>query len=641
MFREASMVLSILALALIGAFGGSTARAMVSYTSTETLIVDDSSDEREEFHQTYPLPATGRVSVENLNGAVQIKVWDRDAVQVDAVKRAYRRERLDEAKIDVSTTGESIRIKTVYPDYDQNFNDDEKGRYNNPAIVDYTITVPRKARLESIELVNGSLNIDGAEGPVKASCVNGRLVARGLMGETKLSTVNGNLEATFTQLGDAGIISLGSVNGNLNLTIPSDSNAIVKASTVHGPITNDFGLDVQHGEYVGHELYGQIGKGGTRIKLDNVNGGISVKHAQDGKTVSQALGLLPDQEKVKEKVKEKIRNRAEANRAQREEETANDETQRELERAQREAQAEAARAARESQAEVQREVEQAIRDAQREIQRAQREIERETERQVREQMRLENRTGRGTGAGKGRGEGVGTTRLIDRESRTFTVTGQPRVNVVTFDGEITVHGWDKQEVMYNASKRAGDEDELKQIRIQAEQQGSTVSVIAKSDHGGSAALEVFVPRNSNLHVSTDDGRLSVQGVSGQITLRTGDGSIEVQDARGQLQLNTGDGSIRVENFDGQADAQTGDGSIALGGKFAGLSARTGDGSITLTVPSGSNFTIETNTEDITNEGLDLSEDVAPSPRMKRWRVGKGGNVFVLTTSDGKVVLRTF
>ena len=150
-----------------------------------------------------------------------------------------------------------------------------------------------------------------------------------------------------------------------------------------------------------------------------------------------------------------------------------------------------------------------------------------------------------------------------------------------------------------------------------------------------------MPRNSSLHVSSDDGSLNVEGVSGQITLRTGDGSIEVTGSHGQLQVNTGDGSIRVENFDGQLDARTGDGSISLGGKFATLSARTGDGSITLAVPSGSNFTVETNAEEVSNEGLDVSEDIAPTPRVKRWRVGKGGNVFVLTTGDGKVVLRIY
>src|SRR4030095_7314801 len=237
-------------------------------------------DQREEFHQTYPLSSTGRVALENINGGVQVKVWDRNAVQLDAIKKAYRRERLAEAKIEVNSTEDIIRIKTEYPDQDQNFYGDER-RYENPAIVDYTLTVPRKAMIESIELINGSLDIDGVEGSVKASSINGRVSARGLQGETKLSTVNGSLQATFTRLDESKPISLQSVNGNLTLVIPSDSNATVRASTVHGSITNDFGLTVNHGEYVGHDLTGQIGTGGPRIKLGNVKGAIRITHGQD------------------------------------------------------------------------------------------------------------------------------------------------------------------------------------------------------------------------------------------------------------------------------------------------------------------------------------------------------------------------
>jgi DUF4097 and DUF4098 domain-containing protein YvlB len=640
MFRNGSIISAILSIALAIMFGAGGANAMLSFTP-DLIAVHDASDEREEFHQTYPLAANGRVSVENLNGFVHVKVWDRNAVQVDVVKRANRRDRLEEAKIDVYATPESIRIRTVYPDQHQTFTDDEKGRYNNPATVDYTLTVPRKARLESIELVNGSFEVDGAEGSIKASSINGRVLARGLSGETRLSTVNGNLEATFTQLTEASTVTLGSVNGNVILIIPSDSNTMVRAGTVHGAINNDFGLDVQHGEYVGHELNGQIGNGGPRIRLSNVNGGISIKRAQDGKNLSTAVSLLSDKEKEKVKSKEVV----EARRAARAQLGMNAEARREAAKAareQRQAEREATKELRESQIEIQREVEQAIREAQREIERAQREIQRETQRQVHEQMRMENRSiirNRGTGSGRGRGEGVGDARLLDRESKSFAVSGQPRVNIGTFDGSVTVRGWDKAEVMYTATKRAGTDDELKQIAIQSEQQGSAVSIIAKSEGSGSAALDVYVPRNANLHVSSDDGQLDVEGVSGRITLRTGDGSIEVTDSKGRLQVNTGDGHIRIANFDGQVDARTGDGAIALEGKFAELSARTGDGSITLAVPADSNFTLETNADGISNEGLNVSEDIAPSPRLKRWRVGRGGQVFVLTTGDGKIVLR--
>jgi DUF4097 and DUF4098 domain-containing protein YvlB len=248
--------------------------------NNQVSVLDDSQPSQElteEFHQMYPLSATGRVSIENINGDVRIAVWDQNTVKVDAVKRAYKLERLNEAKVDVSSTADSIRIKTQYPEGNQTFTSREPGRNNNPASVEYLLTIPRKARIDSADLVNGSLEIEGAEGDVKAACVNGELKARGLTGEVKLSTVNGAVEATIVRLDEAKMTSLNSVNGSIVLIIPSNSNAQVRASTVHGGITNDFGLQVNNGEYVGHDLSGQIGTGGPRIRLSNVNGSIAIK----------------------------------------------------------------------------------------------------------------------------------------------------------------------------------------------------------------------------------------------------------------------------------------------------------------------------------------------------------------------------
>jgi DUF4097 and DUF4098 domain-containing protein YvlB len=231
----------------------------------------------DEFHQSYPLTATGRVSIENINGGVHISVWDQNEVKVDAVKKAYQRERVDEARIEVVNTADSVRIKTRYPDRDQTFSDSERRRNNNPATIEYTLTIPRKARLDSAELVNGSLEIEGLEGDVQAACVNGHITASGLTGDVKLSTVNGGVEATMTSLNEAKAVSLNSVNGTIVLNIPANSNAQIKANTVHGAITNDFGLQVNDGQYVGHDLSGQIGSGGPRVHLSNVNGPISIK----------------------------------------------------------------------------------------------------------------------------------------------------------------------------------------------------------------------------------------------------------------------------------------------------------------------------------------------------------------------------
>ena len=568
----------------------------------------------EEFHQTYPLSATGRVNLSNINGGVKIKVWDRAAVQVDAIKKAYRRDRLDEAKIEVTATEENIRIKTDYPEENLNFRNDDR-RYDNPASVEYSLTVPRKATLESVELINGQLDIDGVEGDVKASSINGSVTARGLMGATRLSTVNGPLQATFTQLDESKAVSLGSVNGNVTLIIPSDANASIRAGTVHGMISNDFGMQVKHGEYVGHNLDGQIGTGGPKIKLGNVNGGIRITHSQDGRAVSPATsvaGTAARDEMMSEDIARSVQ------------EATDDLVRLKIDSARM------ARETRQAQREAQRQVNAAIRDSQREMEQAQRELQRE---QARTQQRVViNRTRVSNYE----------PRFTGQETKSFAVSGTPRVNISTFDGPITVRAWDQSEVRYTATKRAHDEDSLNQISIQTEQQGQTISINAVNErqYNGSVQLEVYVPRNSSLHVSSGDGPLMLEGVSGDITLRSGDGPVTVNNSGGQLHVYTGDGPIQINKFDGQVDARTGDGPIALDGNFNSLAARTGDGEISLTVPAGSSFTIETNaTDGITNEGFTVAEDVTPSPRVKRWKVGNGGRVFVLKTGEGKILLR--
>jgi DUF4097 and DUF4098 domain-containing protein YvlB len=241
----------------------------------------------EEFHQTYAFTADGRVELDNINGDVHISSWDRNEVKVDAVKYADTKERLDEAKIEIDARNDSISIRTKYPNRDHNWT---WGSHNNPASVEYTLTVPRKARLDEIKLINGELDINGVSGEVNASCINGRLEAHNLAGRAQLQTINGHLDARFDQLAGQRV-ELNSVNGSVDLTIPSDSNAAVEASTVSGNINNDFGLRVNHHRFVGHDLRGELGNGGARIKISNVNGRIEVRHARDGRALSPVKDL--------------------------------------------------------------------------------------------------------------------------------------------------------------------------------------------------------------------------------------------------------------------------------------------------------------------------------------------------------------
>jgi DUF4097 and DUF4098 domain-containing protein YvlB len=242
----------------------------------------DSARVTEEFHHTYPLSANGRVELDNINGAVHISVWDQNQVKVDAVKRAENEQELKDAEIRVVASPNAVSISTHYPQHDESWN---RGNHNS-ASVEYTVTVPRNANLDEVKLINGPLDVTGVLGEVHASCINGKLRANGLANTAKLSTVNGSLDAKFDRL-PSGRIELESVNGHVELTLPSDAKASIEAATVHGRISNEFGLRTSN-HFVGHDMKGQLGGGGTHIRLSNVNGAIEVHHANDGKAMSPA-----------------------------------------------------------------------------------------------------------------------------------------------------------------------------------------------------------------------------------------------------------------------------------------------------------------------------------------------------------------
>lgn len=221
------------------------------------------------FDQTYPLKNGGVFTLDNINGDVTIEAWDRAEVSVSAALSAKSQRGLDRMEIRVEATADRVAVETHYAE--------SRGWNNDGGEVDYTIKVPKSAELREIDLVNGSLTISGLPGKVSASTVNGKITAEGLGGDVELESVNGKVVASFDQLGGRQRIDIESVNGPIELRVPRSADFDIEASTVHGDIGNDFGLEVDHGEYVGHDLKGKVGAGGARVELENVNGSIQIR----------------------------------------------------------------------------------------------------------------------------------------------------------------------------------------------------------------------------------------------------------------------------------------------------------------------------------------------------------------------------
>lgn len=228
--------------------------------------------ETEEFE--FEVNRGARISLENVNGDIDITGDARSDVKIIAHKRAGKQEYLDELKIVIDASADYIRIETDHPDSKGgwfNWGNDSSGS------VSYELFVPSDVDLDSIETVNGDVTIELVTGEVAAGTVNGTVEISGVMADVELETVNGSIRARFDELGAGQRVNADTVNGAITIHLPSNASARVVAETVNGSIdADDFGLKADKG-FVGRDLNGTIGEGDASVSLDTVNGSIRIK----------------------------------------------------------------------------------------------------------------------------------------------------------------------------------------------------------------------------------------------------------------------------------------------------------------------------------------------------------------------------
>lgn len=253
--------------------------------------------------------------------------------------------------------------------------------------------------------------------------------------------------------------------------------------------------------------------------------------------------------------------------------------------------------------------------------------------------------------------------------RTISADPSVTVSICVMAGSISVHGWDKNEVLARSSDAA--QIELRQKGGPA-QSGKAmkveVFVVDKSDEErvknncqASSELELFVPRAASVHVQTRDGDISIadiaiavagtqngdisiERVSQAVEVGSVGGSVCIKDSTGRASVTTIGGGIEVMNLRPSAAADgfeavsvsgdlnlegvshsqfnartvTGDvhltGPLATGGRY-GFKTMSGD--ITLTLPDDSSFNLSAK---VSNDGeiisdfpLTLIPDSAPQP----------------------------
>ncbi len=219
----------------------------------------------EKTQQSFESGAKGTLTLTNINGDVTVTGYDGKTIEVETTKYASSQERLEDIEVKASMKDNHVVIDVDMDGHDWN--------HDGHAGVTFDIKVPRGTSIDGLELVNGSLTLEGIAGDVDADCVNGTLKADRLSGEVDLAAVNGNVRLSV--VGEVNAIRLHSVNGRVELVVPKDTNASVSASTVHGSIRGSGTIKAEKG-IVGSSLTSVLGDGKGRISLDTVNGDIRI-----------------------------------------------------------------------------------------------------------------------------------------------------------------------------------------------------------------------------------------------------------------------------------------------------------------------------------------------------------------------------
>jgi hypothetical protein len=190
----------------------------------------------ETFERLYTIEPNANITIQNGNGAVLVYASNTSEMQVHAVKRAYRRSRLTQIAIDVSTKPGSVSITTKFPPRPK------WGLFDRSGTVDYTVVVPATANISGLELDAGEILVDGMRGAAtRARLGEGRMFARNCFTNSDLAIRRGNLILSYDWWEENNFSAQANIaHGNAWVYLPSDAAFHLLVKAVHGEIFNDF-----------------------------------------------------------------------------------------------------------------------------------------------------------------------------------------------------------------------------------------------------------------------------------------------------------------------------------------------------------------------------------------------------------------
>jgi hypothetical protein len=219
-----------------------------------------------DFHQSYPLQPGGSFELQNVNGPVEIEGWDKDEVEIDAIKIAKEKESdIDRVSIEIDAKPNEVSVSTRYPQNE-----------GVEVAVMYTVHVPHGARVEHVATINGTLKVAGVDTIVDMHTVNGNIEVYEGGGGVHAHTTNGNVHLELMHCLDELGMTAETTNGSVLLAVPQDMQANLEARSLNGSFYSELPFSLES-SLRPREMRGKFGKGGAPIRLNTVNGGIRIE----------------------------------------------------------------------------------------------------------------------------------------------------------------------------------------------------------------------------------------------------------------------------------------------------------------------------------------------------------------------------
>jgi hypothetical protein len=229
----------------------------------------------------------------------------------------------------------------------------------------------------------------------------------------------------------------------------------------------------------------------------------------------------------------------------------------------------------------------------------------------------------------------------DLEGSVDTHDGE-RLRLVTDLGNITIHTRNSGKVDYRVRLEADASQKdakqlLKSFSITGRETGEGVSVRGQTFGRQCSGrlwvtLELNIPKNYSIDVSTGGGNIEVDDVNGRVSLNTSGGNLQVGNIAGAARLETDGGHISVKNVTNELVAVTGGGHITTGSVGGNAMLHTGGGHIRVASVGGSarletgggNVTLEHSGSELVAQTAGGQIEVGEAAGQVRARTGGGG-----------------